>query len=295
MSAARGSFDSVGGFGRVSAFDRIVTRSRFTIRHLAADEIELGPHSHAAYTVATLLSGSLEAVIGGRAVSLVAGESALINVGETHAATARDCELLSVGVRPTVLDELLAEMGWHHPAAHSVFRASIVADPSLSAVSRQIADELGEERPGLEPMLDALVQQLAVYLLRSHLSVRRTANVEYSRVGPIDRRLRRAVELMDAHLDQELSLADLADAVSLSPSHFAHLFRELIGLTPHGYLTNLRLERARGLLVETDLSITEIATRVGFRSPSHFATAFRTVTGASPRAYRMSALDPRNS
>jgi AraC family transcriptional regulator len=159
----------------------------------------------------------------------------------------------------------------------------------LSSLGRQLADEIAEERPGQSRMLDALLQQLAVHLLREHVRVRRSPTIERSRVGPVDRRLRRAVELMHAHADAELSLDDLADAAALSPSHFAHLFKDLVGLTPHAYLTNLRLERARALLIETELPVTEIAARVGFRSPSHFATAFRAVTGVSPRAFRNSS------
>lgn len=279
------------GSGRGFAFDRIVTRPRFTVRHLAADQVAFEPHAHGAYTVATLLAGSLEAVIGGRRATLGAGDSALIGLGATHSAKADAAELLSVSIRPLVMDELLVELGWNHPAAHPVFRTPVADDRVLRALAENLAGELVQERPGQRPMLDALVQQLAVVLLRSHLHVRRTAGLERSRVGSVDRRLRRAVELMDTHLDEELSTDDLADAVSLSPSHFAHLFKDLMGLTPHGYLTNLRLERARALLAETGLSITEIASRVGFRSPSHFATAFRAVAGVSPRAYRMSALD----
>jgi len=272
-------------------FDRIIARPRFTIRHLATDETAFEPHAHAAYAVATVLAGSLAVVVGGRTATLAAGESALITVGEAHSAHARRAELLSVHVQPVALDELLAELGWQHPAAYPVFRAPVATDPTLSALARQLGDELAGERPGQSMMLDALVQQLAVHLLRAHLRVRRAPTIERTRFGPVDRRLRRAIELMHAHADEEIGLAELAEAASLSPSHFAHLFKDLVGLTPHGYLTNLRIERARALLVETELPITEIAARVGFRSPGYFATIFKAVAGISPRAYRTGAVD----
>src|SRR3712207_8402351 len=73
---------------------------------------------------------------------------------------------------------------------------------------------------------------------------------------------------------------------SLSPFHFARLFKKLTGATPHAYLAALRAARARALLAETDLPVTEVGARVGYMSSSHFARAFRQATGLSPRAYR---------
>jgi len=244
---------------------------------------------HAAYVVTTALAGSIEVTIGDRTFVLDAGQSALTNAGQAHAAETAGCELLSIAIQPVVLDELVANVGWSHPTAFPMFREPETGDPSLHALARRIASELERERPGQAAMLDALAQQLAVRLLRSHLRVVRSATIERSRLGPVDRRLRRALELMDTHLGDELSLPDLAAAVSLSPSHFSHLFKELVGETPHGYLANLRLERARVLLVETDLPITEIAGRVGFHSPGHFASAFKAAAGVTPRAFRQSA------
>ena len=244
---------------------------------------------HAAYVVTTALAGSIEVTIGDRTFVVDAGQSTLTNAGQAHAAETAGCELLSIAIQPVVLDELVANVGWSHPTAFPVFREPETDDPSLHALARRIASELERERPGQAAMLDALAQQLAVRLLRSHLRVVRSATIERSRVGPVDRRLRRALELMDTHLGDELSLPDLAAAVSLSPSHFSHLFKELVGETPHGYLANLRLERARVLLVETDLPITEIAGLVGFHSPGHFASAFKAAAGVTPRAFRQSA------
>jgi AraC family transcriptional regulator len=91
---------------------------------------------------------------------------------------------------------------------------------------------------------------------------------------------------MHAHLERDLSLEEIASAAYLSPFHFARLFKKLAGATPHAYLASLRAARARTLLTETDLSITEIGARVGYMSSSHFARAFRQATGISPSAYR---------
>jgi AraC family transcriptional regulator len=135
-------------------------------------------------------------------------------------------------------------------------------------------------------MLDALVRQLVIYLLRSHLTVRKSAHIELSRAGPVDRRLRRAIEFMHDNYSSDLGLGEIAAAAYLSEYHFARLFKQITGITPHGYLANLRLERARKLLAETSFPISQIAAMVGYQSQSHFTKIFKSITGITPRAYR---------
>jgi AraC family transcriptional regulator len=152
-----------------------------------------------------------------------------------------------------------------------------------------MASEVSADKLGRGAMIDALGHQLIVQLLRSHLTVRRSSSIELSRAGPVDRRLRRAIEFMHDNYSRELSVDEIAAAAYLSEYHFAHLFKRITGLTPHTYLANLRLERARALLLETALPISEIAATVGYQSQSHFTKAFKFVTGVTPRVFRTSS------
>ena len=88
------------------------------------------------------------------------------------------------------------------------------------------------------------------------------------------------------HLKEELSVPSLAAAFHLSASQFNRLFRAHTGQSPHEYLVNLRINRAKTLLKETRLSITQIAEEVGYGYDTSFAAAFRTKTGMSPRQFR---------
>jgi AraC-like DNA-binding protein len=256
------------------------------VRHLAGADIGFAPHAHNAYTVATLLHGGLTGAVDGATVALAPRESVLIDAGQPHEARVVQCELLSVAIDPLVLDELLVDFRWYRPGVRPVFHGHVVADPAIATLAESLAHEITTGLPGQDEMVDALVRQLGVHLLRTHFRVRRDPAIELSRVGPVDRRLRRAIELMHARASEELSLKELAEAVFLSEHYFAHLFKEVTGFTPHAYLANVRIDRARTLLTHTDLPITRIAAEAGYRSSSHFAHAFRGVTGESPRAYR---------
>jgi AraC family transcriptional regulator len=167
-------------------------------------------------------------------------------------------------------------------------REHIHNDRKLDAVLEEFAAELATERPGRDIVMRALVEQLLVHILRNYSTPRLSEELELSRVGLVDRRIRRSVELMHAQLDQDLTLKALAAASYLSTFHFARLFKKLTGVSPHNYLAAIRATRAQLLLAETDLSVTEIGARVGYLSGSHFTKAFRIATGATPREFRKS-------
>ena len=99
---------------------------------------------------------------------------------------------------------------------------------------------------------------------------------------------RRVAQYIEQHLAEEISLLSLAQLAELSPFHFARAFKQSFGVPPHRYLTRQRIERAKALLGERRLSVTEIGLDVGFSETSSFTAAFRKVTGETPTAYRRS-------
>lgn len=102
----------------------------------------------------------------------------------------------------------------------------------------------------------------------------------------MDRRVVWAVKRMESALESEISVAELAREVNLSPSRFTHLFHAETGRSPRGYLQSLRMERAGELLDTTVLPIRDVMLRVGVNDPSHFARNFRRHHGTSPREFR---------
>jgi AraC-like DNA-binding protein len=99
-------------------------------------------------------------------------------------------------------------------------------------------------------------------------------------------RLKRVQAYVDAHLDETLSLPDLAAVAGLSPMYFAGQFRAATGYRPHDYLLHQRIESAKSILSSTDRQLVEVALSVGFRTQAHFSTVFKRLTGVSPARWR---------
>jgi AraC-like DNA-binding protein len=99
----------------------------------------------------------------------------------------------------------------------------------------------------------------------------------------------RALQTMHSHLHELLTLEDLASVAYLSPSHFHRVFHRLIGIPPGEFLSALRFQAARRLLVTTSLSVTDICFEVGYTSTGSFTSRFTQLVGLSPRLLRQRA------
>jgi AraC family transcriptional regulator len=97
---------------------------------------------------------------------------------------------------------------------------------------------------------------------------------------------KKVAQYIDEHLPEDISLATLAELARLSPFHFVRAFKQSFGLPPHRYLSSLRMERAKSLLADPDVSVTQVAFNLGFSETSSFTTTFRKHTGLTPTAYR---------
>lgn len=99
-------------------------------------------------------------------------------------------------------------------------------------------------------------------------------------------KLNQVKDFIEEHLAEDLTIADMAAVVHISQFHFARAFKTATGESPHRYLTQRRIERAKILLSVTRLAVSEVANRVGFSNQSHFTAQFRKFTGVTPKQYR---------
>lgn len=156
-------------------------------------------------------------------------------------------------------------------------------DPLISQLVSTIANEVsGGLHGGI--LVDALNTALAVQLIRL---CGESAAVRFALSNGLSReRLKRVYDYVEAHLDQRLSITDLAAIACLSPYHFSRSFKQAVGIGPQRYITQRRLDRAKALMRRTNLSLALIAQETGFADQSHLTSVFRREIGMTPGYYR---------
>jgi AraC family transcriptional regulator len=145
-------------------------------------------------------------------------------------------------------------------------------------------EELSEGGIGGRLYGESLGAALAVHILRHYGTSPRAPAIHKG--GLASRPLKRVIEYINEHLQDELSLVELSRIAKLSPHHFATGFKASTGISPHSYVIERRISRARDLLLRKEKSISEIALAVGFSSQSHLTANFRRTTGVTPRKFR---------
>lgn len=183
--------------------------------------------------------------------------------------------LQSVAEQSTELDPNLVELV-------TQFR---VRDPQLEQTMQLLRAELHKGGGWIGQLyIESLANVLAVHLLREYST--RQPRVETYEGGLGDRKLLQVSEYIGANLDQGIKLADLAAVAGVSQYHFSRLFKQSLGISPHQYVLQQRVERAKELLKGSKLTIADIALQCGFNSQSHLGKYFREFTGVTPSRYR---------
>ncbi len=132
--------------------------------------------------------------------------------------------------------------------------------------------------------IESLTQVLVVHLLRHYAE---SAHIITSSKRSLTRtQLRQAIDYIHTNLDRDLSLVELASVINVSPTYFASLFKQAMGIPPHQYVIGQRVEQAKLMLSKTDLAIADIALQVGFSSQSLLTQQFKRFTGMTPKQLR---------
>lgn len=273
--------------------NRFFVSPEFSVYYRRTKQLTWQNQATSGYSLLATLSGQVDYTIDGEQRALKKSELIVLEPNTNVTAKGRHVELLFLTISASLVVQHATSMRLIPPKSIVTFRGNqIHSDQRLDALLSDFVSELVAEKPGKEIVMRALVEQTLVHVLRNYSTPRLSEELELSRAGLIDRRIRRSIELMHTQLDQDLTLKSLAAASYLSPFHFARLFKKLTGTSPHNYLAGIRAARAQLLLAETDLSITQIGARVGYLSGSHFTKAFRLATGATPREFRKALVLP---
>jgi AraC family transcriptional regulator len=155
------------------------------------------------------------------------------------------------------------------------------ADDRLWTLVRLLSEALGDRDPSAQLYGDGLVTAIAARLF----ALRPAARVGDGK-GLAPWRLRRVIDYLDAHLPERVELAQLAQLVGLSTSHFSRAFKVSTGMAPYQWQLNARVRRAQAQLIDTDASLDQIAAATGFADAVHFGRRFRQLTGVAPATWR---------
>ena len=145
---------------------------------------------------------------------------------------------------------------------------------SIDLMLTLIADDHGKD------LANAVADQLIHTSIRTDRDIQRLSIP--TRIGVRHSRLSKVIERMEQSIEDPVSPADLADEVGMSTRQLERLFRRYVNRSPKRYYMELRLARARNLLMQTDLSVINVALACGFTSPSHFSKCYRAQYGTTP-------------
>ena len=224
------------------------------------------------------------------AVPLQAGDVAFINSGEVHYMDKIDSlqnensglDFIILKISPRFLQGRFLE-----PVVdlHYVFVNCIRNDEILDRTICHILEEYETRRLGWEIAIRAHVLGLLSHLIRHHVDQRlgpgesRKQQDRWFRMGKV-------LEYIEKNSTEEISLKTLADIACQSESHFCRSFKKITGCSTREYLMQLRIQKAKELILETENSIAEIGYSVGFSDNNYFSRAFRKIAGCPPREYR---------
>jgi AraC-like DNA-binding protein len=156
-------------------------------------------------------------------------------------------------------------------------------DPLMRGVGNALSADFLSQRPPSVPFLESLAVVIALHLARNYFDGRRALRAW---VGLAPHKLARVRAYVDEHLADSVRVKHLAAVVHMSPFHFARTFKQATGQSPHAFLTARRVSRAKELLLDSRLTLVDVAASVGFQTQGHFTEVFHRHAGLTPRHFR---------
>lgn len=282
MTSVTGSRDSSGtrvwrsaDLGGLELFQ--ASDLRFTFR----------PHAHEEFFIALTEAGRAASIYRGDTHAIGAGDIIVLNPEEAHAGgppTGDSWVYRSLYLPPDLIRQIAAEFpSGTFPSTTGAmpwFAAEVVRDPRVTALLLRF--HRLSERPGSSALHreECLSEGLLLLASRHAGSLR-----EPRSPGCEPRAIRVAREFLDEHAADNVTLRDLARRAGLTPSHLCRVFREATGMTPHAYQLQIRVRRAKTLLL-AGTPVAQAATEAGFWDQAHLTRHFKRTIGVTPARYQ---------
>ena len=237
---------------------------------------EFPRHLHESYVIEVVTEGTVEFECGNKRYLAPAGSVILFHPGDVH--TGRS--LCNQTVTYSSFCPSTDWIQWFLETTDCREQTIVFSSPTMN--DPKVARLLKAAHDALQNQIEMLYSESLMILAFSNLLQNQRP---LSRKENEPRAIQKAKEYLTAKFGEQIHLADLAQASGLSPFYFLRSFQKAIGLTPHEYLCNLRVERARKLLA-SGASISDAAMQTGFFDQSHLHRHFRRLLGITPGKYR---------
>jgi AraC family transcriptional regulator len=190
---------------------------------------------------------------------------------------------LALGVDPVLLTQVAQDFGVD-PGRVEILNRFQIRDSQIENIGWAFKAEMEAGYPSGRVYVDSLGAALAACLLSRHSSV---APLPAAASGVLmGRRLQRVLSYIEENLAENISLDRIAGVAGVRMSHFKVIFRQAMGVPVHQYIIQRRVEKARLLLIETKLPVSQVAASTGFTHQSHLAVHMRRILGCSPKEVR---------
>lgn len=211
------------------------------------------------------------------------GDFSLQTHGEPNAPRwTENLKILAIAIEPQFVERIFGESATNDRVAFRERRCE--TDGVIARFAAHFRQEL--ENPAYTGKLygESLAMAFSFHLLERHGNLSHNLKMPAGRLS--SGQMRRALEFIHARLSDDLSIEQIAAESFLSPFHFARLFRNTVGVTPHQFVLQSRIERAKRLIRTAPyLNLTEIGLSVGFFDQAHFTKSFKRATGTTPKNF----------
>jgi AraC-like DNA-binding protein len=249
------------------------------------------PHTHSDYHFMICLGGAMETICSSQRVTVKPGEVHTVNPGEVHCSRMGILDSPSEGITLILDKETLEDIirKIHLPRLRhfdDIMFLGKCFDQDVQRLGQELVRELVERRAGYEVVVQSLLIQALVCLLRNCLEP--SASIDLRQLPPQlpSWQITRAFEYMNQHNKSNFSLPELCSEVGSSLSRFIPLFRNSTQLTPSLFYNKLVMVKAQMLLQASGFSTKEVAYTLGFKKVSHFCVLFHKICGLTPTAFQ---------
>ena len=220
-----------------------------------------------------------------RTVEAKTGAISLVSAGKTHIWTTEGpIGFAHLYLDPKLVARTVQERFDRDPRSVTLLDCVGSDAPLLRSLFECMLAQLEAPSFASKLMLDTLLQAFIVQLLTEGSTLH--ASTSHARHSLAPRRLQRVLDFIEAELAEEVSLDDLASVAESSRSHFSRAFRDATGFPPYRYLLHRRIEAAKTMLLESQIPISEVSERCGFKNSAQFTVMFKQFLGSTPARFR---------